>query len=160
MEPTVTGTGRVTILALLHTWPDQYCLLAYTSTGHFGDTAVVGHVPVPGHPEVSLMDVAARHAPQRLYGSNEGDGFAQACWLVCVGWSARGTPKPGTADLPATAWTLRRDRTVELGRAMYGHVRVHIGRIQLHDPADRAQAEAVVSRAVAGSARTSTHGER
>ncbi|MFJ3162123.1 hypothetical protein [Streptomyces kanasensis] len=150
MEPTVTGTGRVTVVALLHTWPDRYCLLAYAGTGRFGDTAVVGEVPVPGRPEVDLVDVAARHEPQRLYGSQGGSGFAQACWLICVGWSARGTPGPGAADLRGVDWTLRRRRTVELGRVMYGHSRLHVGRLHLPDGEAARRARAALDRRARG----------
>ncbi|MFG3495290.1 hypothetical protein [Streptomyces sp. NPDC047928] len=136
MPSIVTGTSRVTVVSLLHTWPDRYCLLAYAGTGHYGDTAVIGHIPEPGVAEVSLMDVAARHEPQRLYGNPVGrPDFAAACWLICTGWSGRGTPGPGTVDIPSAAWTLQVERTVELGQSMYGHERLHVGRLRFDDPA-------------------------
>ncbi|MEU6486323.1 hypothetical protein [Streptomyces sp. NPDC046887] len=132
----MTGTGRVTVLPLLHLWPDRYCVLAYTGTGAFGDTAVVGCAPVPGVPEVSLLDVAARHEPQRLYGSPAGrPEFAAACWLICTGWSGRGTPQPRSLDLRAAAWALDTERTIELGQTMYGHDRLCLGRFTLVDEA-------------------------
>ncbi|MEV6394877.1 hypothetical protein AB0M39_08885 [Streptomyces sp. NPDC051907] len=122
----------MTVLPLLHMWPDQYCALAYTATGELGDTAIVGYVPIPGIPDVSLMDVAARHEPQRLYGSSGGPGFAEACWIICTGWSGRGVPKRGTVELTG-AWTLHPDRTMSLGKSMYGYDRLHVGRLTLDD---------------------------
>ncbi|MHC3391280.1 hypothetical protein ACLQ2E_17770 [Streptomyces lavendulocolor] len=145
MARTMTGTGRVTVLPLLHRWPDTYCVLAYTTTGHFGDTAIIGYVPVPGLPDVSLMDVATRHEPQRLYGSPAGrPDFAAACWLICTGWSGRGTPHRGTLDVRDAAWKLEADRAVELGQNMYGKDRVHIGRFTLDDEALMGQAVKVL----------------
>ncbi|WP_338671815.1 hypothetical protein V1460_02370 [Streptomyces sp. SCSIO 30461] len=141
MARTIEGTGRVTVLPLLHLWPDGYCVLAYTATGALGDTAVVGYVPVPGIPDVSLMDVAARHEPQRLYGSSNGSDFAEARWLICTGWSGRGMPKPGTLELKAAAWQLDVDRTVELGKTMYGYDRLHVGRLTLDDAEQLHQAQ-------------------
>lgn len=35
-------TGRVSVFPLLHMWPDTFGVTAYATTGHFGDTAVVG----------------------------------------------------------------------------------------------------------------------
>lgn len=136
MARTMTGAGRVTVLPLLHRWPDGYCVLAYTSTGSFGDTAVVAYVPVPGVPDISLMDVAARHEPQRLYGSMPGNpDHAAACWLICTGWSGRGTPQPRSLDLRGAEWTLEVDRSVEVGKNMYGHDRLVTGRLALADEA-------------------------
>ncbi|MER7814097.1 hypothetical protein [Streptomyces sp. NPDC096153] len=143
MATTVTGTGRVTVLPLLHMWPDRWCVLAYTSTGELGDTAVVGYVPVPGIPDVSLMDVAARHEPQRLYGSNA-EGFADACWLICTGWSGRGMPKPGTLELRSAAWSLKPDRSLDLAKTMYGYDRLHVGQFALDDEELMRQAQNVL----------------
>ncbi|MEU6702522.1 hypothetical protein [Streptomyces wuyuanensis] len=144
MARTVTGTGRVTVLPLLHMWPDKYCVLAYTAAGELGETAIVGYVPVPGVPDVSLLDVAARHEPQRLYGSN-GDGFADACWLICTGWSGRGVPKPDTLDLKSAAWKLDVDRTVDLTKTMYGYDQLHVGRLTLDDDELMRQAQNVLA---------------
>ena len=130
----MTGYGRVTVLPLLHTWPDQYAVLAYATTGRVGDTAVIGHIPTPGAPNLALMDTAARHQPARLYGSSGGPGFAEACWLICVGWSGRGVPKPGTLELHGAAWSLTVEGTTELGRNMYGHDRLHVGRFSFAEP--------------------------
>lgn len=148
MARTVTGASRVTVLPLLHMWPDQYCVLAYTASGELGDTAVVGYVPVPGAPDMSLMDVAARHEPQRLYGASNGSGFAEACWLICTGWSGRGVPKPNTLDLKGAAWTLKTDRTVDLGKTMYGYDRLHVGRLTLDDPEHLRQAQNLLAAGV------------
>ena len=133
MAKNMMGVGRVTVLPLLHMWPDRYMVIAYTTTGGFGDTAVIGYVPVPGVPETALMDVAARHQPTRLYGSTGGTGFAEACWLICVGWSGRSIPKPGTLELHDAAWSLDLDGSVELSKTMYGHDRLHVGRLTLAD---------------------------
>ncbi|MGS2589920.1 hypothetical protein [Streptomyces hebeiensis] len=147
MARTLTGRGRVTAFPFLYGWPDRYALLGYTATGRYGTTAVLGRIPAPGVPELSLMDVAARHEPAQLYGGDYGDdsgeedgdgaesnAFAEACWLICVGWSARSVPKPGTLELPGVSWTLEIDRTTELGRIMYGHDRLHAGRLTFDDP--------------------------
>ncbi|GAA1168525.1 hypothetical protein GCM10009654_27130 [Streptomyces hebeiensis] len=124
----------MTILPLLHTWPDRYAVLAYTTTGRFGDTAIVGYVPHPAVPDPALMATAARHQPSRLYGSAGGGGFADACWLICVGWSARTVPKPGNLELDDAAWSLEPDGSTELVRTMYGHDRLCVGRFTLEDP--------------------------
>ncbi|MFI6700631.1 hypothetical protein ACIBJC_16950 [Streptomyces sp. NPDC050509] len=124
----------MTVLPLLHTWPDRYAVLAYTTTGHVGDTAVVGHLPTPGASRLGLMETAARHQPTRLYGSSGGPGFAEACWLICVGWSGRSVPKPGSLELRCADWSLEVEDSRELGRNMYGHDRLHVGRFSLIDP--------------------------
>ncbi|WP_329078119.1 hypothetical protein [Streptomyces niveus] len=131
MSETVSGVGRVTVLPLLHTWPDRYGVLGYTTSGAFGDTAIVGHLPTADLPDIRLMDVAARHQPARLYGSARGSGFAEACWLLCVGWSGRLVRKPGTLEFADVAWSLEVERTTELFKTMYGHDRVHVGRFVL-----------------------------
>ncbi|MEV0777626.1 hypothetical protein [Streptomyces sp. NPDC050428] len=144
MPRTVTGAGRVSVLPLLHTWPDQYGVLAYTTSGAFGDTAIVGYVPIVEIPDVPLMDIAARHEPSRLYSSAGGNGVAEACWLMCVGWSGRLIRKPGTLELADAAWSLEVDGTTELGKTIYGHDRLTVGRITLGDPDLMAQARAVL----------------
>ncbi|MEU9747141.1 hypothetical protein [Streptomyces niveus] len=146
MTRIVTGSGRVTVLPLLHTWPDRYGLLAYTTSGAFGDTAIVAHVPTVDIPGMPLMDIAARHQPTRLYGSAGGTGFAEACWLMCVGWSGRLIRKPGTLELADAAWSLEVDATTKLFKTMYGHDQLHVGRITLADPELMARARTVVSR--------------
>ncbi|MFE2746746.1 hypothetical protein ACFXKX_20800 [Streptomyces scopuliridis] len=144
MARTVAGGGKVTLLPLLYMWPDRYAVLAYATVGAYGTTAVVGYVPVPGVPDLDLMDTAVRHQPTRLYGSAGGSGFAEACWLICVGWSARSVPKPGTLELHEATWSLNPDSTTELGRTMYGHDRLHTGRLTLDDPGSVAQARGVL----------------
>nr|WP_202450484.1 hypothetical protein [Streptomyces sp. SID4917] len=135
------GESRVTVLPLLHTWPDRYDVIAYATTGDFGQTAVIGRLPVPQLPDVALMDIAARHQPTRVYGSSGGSAFAEACWLICVGWSGRSVPKPRTLEFHAASWSLELDRTTELKQPMYGHDRLHVGRFTLDDPALMEQAE-------------------
>ncbi|WP_405985409.1 hypothetical protein [Streptomyces sp. NBC_00872] len=143
MAWSVGGEGRVTVVRLLHRWPDRYGVVGYTTSGRYGETALVGDVPVPGVPGLSLMDVAARHRPDLMYGSTGTEGFAEACWLISVGWSARTVPKPGTLELPHAVWTLDVDRTVDLGVVMYGHTRLHVGRLTLTDPDQMTRARAL-----------------
>ncbi|WP_405794561.1 hypothetical protein [Streptomyces sp. NBC_01506] len=131
MAQPMTGTGRVTVLPLLHTWPDRYGILAYTTLGAFGQTAVVGYVPVDGVPDLPLMDIAARHHPRKVYGSAGGPGFAEACWLLCTGWSGRVIRKPGSLELNDVHWSLERDSTTDLFKTTYGHDRLHTGRLTL-----------------------------
>ncbi|MFI6697014.1 hypothetical protein ACIBLA_35765 [Streptomyces sp. NPDC050433] len=138
------GVGRVTVLPLLHTWPDRYGVLTYTTSGAFGDTAIVGYIPIVEIPDMPLMVIAAQHQPTRLYGSAGGARFAEACWLMCVGWSGRLIRKPGTLELPDAAWSLEVDGTTELGKTMYGHDRLHVGRFTLDDPELMAHARAVL----------------
>lgn len=145
MVGTLVGEGRVTVVRLLQRWPGRYGVVAYTTSGVYGETALVGYVSVPGVPDLSLMDVAARHQPVLMYGSTGAEGFAEACWLISVGWSARTVPKPGTLELPHAAWAMEVERTVELGGVMYGHTRLHVGRFTLTDPADQAAARALLN---------------
>ncbi|MFE9296613.1 hypothetical protein [Streptomyces niveus] len=144
MPMIVTGTGRVTVLPLLYTWPDQYGVLTYATSGAFGDTAIIGYVPIVEIPDMPLMDIAARHQPTRAYGSAGGSGFAEACWLMCVGWSGRLIRKPGTLELTDAEWSLEVDRTTKLGKTMYGHDRLHVGRFTLTNPELMAQAREVL----------------
>ncbi|MFE1958894.1 hypothetical protein [Streptomyces sp. NPDC059479] len=144
MAGSVGGEGRVTVVRLLQRWPGRYGLVAYTTSGAYGETALVGYVPVPGVADLSLMDVAARHEPALMYGSTGAEGFAEACWLISVGWSARTVPKPGTLELPHAAWTMDVDRTIDLGVVMYGHTRLHVGRFTLTDPDQMARARALL----------------
>ncbi|MGI5404197.1 hypothetical protein ACQEVG_33045 [Streptomyces sp. CA-135486] len=110
--------------------------MAYTSTGEFGNTAVVGYVPFFEIPDVSLMDMANRHHPQRLWSGGAGapQGFPEACWLICTATGGRLTRRPGTLDLHDAAWTLEVDSTVDLGRTMYAHERLVAGRLRFQDP--------------------------
>ncbi|WP_344277974.1 hypothetical protein [Streptomyces hebeiensis] len=140
----MAGEGAVTVLPLLHSWPDRYAVIAYTTSGRLGETAVIGYVPVPEVPDLDLMDTAARHQPTRLYGAANGAGFAEACWLICCGWSARSVPKPGTLQLRDAAWSLDAVGTTELMKTMYGHDRLHTGRLTFTDPGHMNLARAVL----------------
>ncbi|MFE6025519.1 hypothetical protein [Streptomyces niveus] len=132
------------MLPLLHTWPDRYGILTYTTMGAFGDTAVIGYIPIVSIPDMPLMDIATRHQPTRVYGSAGGPGYAEACWLICVGWSGRLIRKPGTFELEHADWTLERDSTKNLFKSAYGHDRLHVGRFTLTDPDLMAQARAAL----------------
>ncbi|WP_411140221.1 hypothetical protein [Streptomyces sp. x-80] len=112
----------MTVFPLLHLWPDTFGVVAYTTAGHFGDTAIVGYVPVPEVPDVHLMDVGARHSPQATD------------WVLCTGWSSRVVPKPGTLELPDTKWSLEVDASTEPAKPIYGHQKLHVGRMSLDIP--------------------------
>ncbi|GAA0405974.1 hypothetical protein [Streptomyces luteireticuli] len=142
MAKMIQGVGRVAVFAWLHTWPDGWAVGAYTTTGDFGDTAIVSYIPRPDVADVPLMDVAARHEPSKTYGS-AGARHAEACWLICTGWSALVVPKPGTLIREAQ-WELELDGTTELKQTMYGHDRLHVGRLALTDPDLHAQAQKVL----------------
>ncbi|MFE7128976.1 hypothetical protein [Streptomyces sp. NPDC057617] len=135
MARTITGTSRVTIFPLLHTWPDVWGLVAYTTTGRFGIEAAIGYIPVPSVPDVYILDVAARH----MNSPNRGD---HTDWALCTGWSARLVPKPGSLDIPEAAWSLEIDATTEpTAASKYGHAKLHVGRFSLDDAALMEQAK-------------------
>ncbi|WP_407560002.1 hypothetical protein [Streptomyces sp. 184] len=119
--------GRVTVYRLTHRWPDRRCLVAYTTTGAFGSTAVVGVLPVPELEHPKLLEVAAAHHAPGLYGSRGGHEHACACWVICTGWSARIGGSGRRLDLRRADWSLRLGRRVELARPMYGHDVLHTG---------------------------------
>lgn len=123
----IAGEGRVTVFPLLHTWPDIHGVVAYTTTGHFGDTAIMGYIPIPAVPDVSLIDVAARHLPPSV------DRTAHASWVLCTGWSSRVAMKPSTLDLPDAKWELEIDATAAPKEAVYGHSQLHVGRFTMPD---------------------------
>ncbi|MEU8543781.1 hypothetical protein AB0C52_27965 [Streptomyces sp. NPDC048717] len=127
MARSIADAGRVTLFPLLHTWPDVYGMVAYTTTGHFGDTAVMGYIPIPEVPDVSLLDVAARHLTVNA------DRAACASWALCTGWSARLVKKVGTLDLADTKWELEIDATTAPKEQVYGHNRLHVGRFSMPD---------------------------
>lgn len=117
-------TGRVSVFPLLHMWPDAFGVAAYATTGRFGDTAVVGYLPLPEVPDTYLMDVAARHAAQPTE------------WVLCLGWSSRVVPKPGGLDLREATWSLDVDGISEPAKPVYGHSKLVVGRLSLVDPQD------------------------
>ncbi|MGW8569761.1 hypothetical protein [Streptomyces niveus] len=134
----IKGTGRVTVFQLLHDWPDSYCILGYTTTGHFGDTAVLGIIPVEGNPfePGDLYGVAGRHDAGRFYGGSH--DHARGAWLACLGFSARLTPKPETINIPEVGWELDMARKVNLdpgkSDSLYGNRAVIAGRLSLPEP--------------------------
>lgn len=133
MARVLTGTGRITVFPLLHVWPGECCVLAYTTTGNFADTAVIGYVPVPGIGNVSLWNIAARHLTP---GESKADmANAQADWLVGLGRSSRSVPKLGSLEFLNTEWSLEVDRVAKPKQAKHGHDGVQTGRFALEDPA-------------------------
>lgn len=132
MPRTISGTGRINVFPLLHLWPDTYGVCVYTTTGHFGAEAVVGYIPLPEIPDVHLMDIAARHSPHATD------------WVLCTGWSSRSVPKPGQLDLHDTAWTLELDGSSDPVKPIYGHSRLHVGRIALDIPEAQKRAREVL----------------
>lgn len=135
MAKDMTGTGRVTVFSMLHDWPTSaFCVLAYTTAGHFGDTAVLGVIPIEGNEAEpgDLFAMAGRHQPTSLYGNPP--EHARAAWLACTGFSARLNPKPGDLDLVDAAWSLDMTQQETMAKPMYGHERVAAGRLTLTDP--------------------------
>jgi len=131
MSREIHGTGRVTVFRLLHMWnPRRVAVVAYTSTGEAGTTAVVGYIPFPDIPDISLLDIAARHKAGALYGSKSSP---EGCWVVCLGFSSRLVIKPDSIDHVSTSWSLAVDNTVEIG-GMYGYDRLTVGRFAFDDP--------------------------
>ncbi|MFG3037768.1 hypothetical protein ACGFYZ_12750 [Streptomyces sp. NPDC048330] len=125
MAREISGTGRVTVFPLLHMWPDVWGVAAYATTGHFGTTAAVGYIPIADVPDMSLLDVGARHS-----GINA-DRSAHAEWVLCTAWSSRTVAKPGAWDLPSAKWALDWDARAEpKGNQgnMYGHSELYVGR--------------------------------
>ncbi len=120
--------------------PRRVAILAYTSTGESRDTAAIGYIPFPDMPDVSLMDVAARHRPQSLYGSKSSP---EGCWLACLGYSSRTVLKPGSIDHPEAAWAMQPDASADIG-GMYGYGKVVVGRFTFDDPALMEQARSVL----------------
>ncbi|MGW5231888.1 hypothetical protein ACWEQU_06235 [Streptomyces nodosus] len=137
------GRGRVTVFSLLHDWPGHYCVLAYTTAGRFGDTAVLGVLPIGGNAfePGDLFAMAERHQPTSLYG--QPPEHARAAWLACTGFSARLTPQPGTIDVEDAAWALDMVRRVAMAKPMYGHEHVAAGRFRFEDPGLMERARAV-----------------
>ncbi len=152
MARTVTGVGRVTVFPLLHRWPDTWSVVAYTTTGSFGDTAIVGYIPVPDVPDAHLMEVAARHAVGQ-------SRRAHTEWVLCTGWSSRVVPKPRTLHLSETPWSLEVEDSNSLESTMYGHLHLKVGRFTLTIPDHKlpdaelmAQAREVLPERVRGAA--------
>ncbi|MCY0926283.1 hypothetical protein OTB20_08690 [Streptomyces sp. H27-H1] len=129
MAKEILGTSRVTLFPLLHLWPDTYGVAAYASYGHFGTSAVVGYIPIPEVPDISFMDVAARHVSGAMSAVN---------WVLCTGWSSRTVPKPDSLVLEDVQWHLqvdtRGDAEGDKGSGfMYGHSELYTGRFTLID---------------------------
>lgn len=147
----IKGTGRITVVPVLHDWQTSArCVLAYTTTGHFGSTAVLGVVPVEGNEAEpgDLFAMAGRHDPGRLYGGMPPEE-QRAAWLACTGWSARlmGAPKGFEVT---TEWSLDMGRTVTLTKqAVYGHSMVTAGRMRIVDEELHARAVALLEAAEA-----------
>lgn len=143
MAKGLSGSGRVTVFSMLHDWPGHFCVLAYTTAGHFGDTAVLGVIPIEGNTfePGDLFAMAGRHQPTSLYG--QPPEHARAAWLACTGFSARLTPKPDTLNFDDAAWSLGVSQQVTMVKPMYGHEHVAAGRFQLEDPALMERARSV-----------------
>ncbi|MFF2653661.1 hypothetical protein [Streptomyces sp. NPDC058045] len=146
MAQELSRAGRVTVWPLLHDWSSgARCVMAYATAGHFGDMAVLGVVPVEGNvfEPGDLFAMAGRHEPGRLYTGMNSDE-QRACWLACVGFSARLMGAPGGFDMEAE-WAVDMARTVTLSKgAMYGHAKVMAGRIRLIDGDLEARARALI----------------
>ena len=145
MGKEIKDQSRVTVFKLIHMWrPRQVAVAAYASTGHYGDTAVVGYIPIVDVADVSWMDVAARHGSVKEWRSPV-PGHTQACWILCTATSGRIVPKRGTLDLLQAAWSLEPQTTVSMAEPMYGHRRLVVGRFNFEDEALMAQARSLLS---------------
>jgi hypothetical protein len=141
MAREITGTGRITLFPLLHMWPNVWGVAAYTSSGHFGRTAVVGYVPIPDAPDIHFMDVAARHIPSNA------NPAARTDWVLCTAWSSRTVPKPGSLEVESADWALEvegRGEPQGNGGNMYGHGELVYGRIRFADEVLMKQAHALL----------------
>ncbi|MFG3014379.1 hypothetical protein ACGFZB_28955 [Streptomyces cinerochromogenes] len=147
----IKGTGRVTVVPHLHDWQTSArCILAYT-TLNFGETGVVGVIPVEGNEGEpgDLFAMAGRHSPESLYRSFP-PAEQRAAWLACVGFSARLMGAPGGFDVNAD-WVLDMARTQAFGKdGMYGHLKITAGRMRLLDDDLHARAVALLAGASAG----------
>ncbi|WP_330478650.1 hypothetical protein OG301_26590 [Streptomyces platensis] len=133
MARTMNGKDRVTVFPLLHMWPNLYGVVAYVPTGHHGSIAVMGYIPIPEVPDVSLLDVGARFSPH------------PAEWVLCTGWSSRVVRKPGTLVLDSAEWVLEVDGSTQPPKPpAYGHTDLHVGRFTLTDPDLMTQARDVL----------------
>ncbi|MEU6704694.1 hypothetical protein [Streptomyces wuyuanensis] len=151
MGKELNGRGRVTIFPVLHNFEEKrYCVMSYTTLGDFGDTAVLGVIPIEGNifEPGDLFALAGRHSPDRL---GEWRGMppenSRGAWLACLGFSARLCPKPGTID-QVTSWSLdmAQSTTFEKG-ALYGHDTVVAGRMTFDDSElEKAAREIVLSK--------------
>ncbi|MFC8099463.1 hypothetical protein [Streptomyces sp. NPDC057363] len=147
MGKKISGRGRVTVFRLVHMWtPRRVGIVAYASTGHFGTTAAVGYIPFPQIPDVSLLDVAARHHPAGLgdWRSPE-PHVSEAYWVLCTASSSRIAMKPTSLDFLDAEWDLEVDGSVDLPKSMYSHTALRVGRFTLKDPELMRQAEGMLS---------------
>ncbi|MGW1277999.1 hypothetical protein ACWD4V_13745 [Streptomyces tsukubensis] len=142
----MTGRGRVVVFSVLHDWPDHHCIVAYATTGHFGDTAVLGVIPIEGNvfEPGDLFAMAGRHQPTSLYG--QPPEHARAAWLACLGWSARLAQKPNAISLDDVEWSLDMTQKVTMVKNVYGHDHVAAGRMTFADPEVAARARSVFPR--------------
>lgn len=131
---TINGHGRITVFPLLHSWPDNWCVMAYTSYDT-GAVAVLGLIPVEGNvfEPGNLFALAHRHSPDKV-GDWRGPGeHAACCWLTCLGSSARAIPNPDSFTVIAD-WQLDLDQAEKVDGTMFGHSRVETGRIHIDEP--------------------------
>lgn len=147
MAKDMSGTGRVTIFPLVHSWETaSKCVLAYTTTDG-GLTAVIGVIPIasnefePG----DLFALAGRHDFIGEWKKSTASHEQRCgCWLACTGSGSRTVRKPGTIDVPEASWKLDMVQAVDLDGAYYGHGRVAAGRFALDDLELMEQARALV----------------
>jgi hypothetical protein len=145
MPRELSGTGRLTIIPLLHDWETgSRCVFAYT-TANAGYTAVVGVIPVEGnvYEPGDLFALAGRHG---FIGEWKGSHEQRCgCWLVCTGHGALVTTNPDGIYVAEATWHLDMSRTVELEGTYAGHTSVTAGRMSLEDKELEARARALIS---------------
>nr|WP_202447249.1 hypothetical protein [Streptomyces sp. SID5468] len=128
----LTGTGRVTVTRLTYQWPDRRCVLAYTTTGTLGETAVVATVPVPGRPgtDPDLWAVATAHLDPGPFGPSI---QSAARWLLTTALGARLTTSPHSFDAHAATWHADIVASFDLTEPHAGHLHGHVGRLSFAD---------------------------
>ncbi|MGW5673922.1 hypothetical protein ACWEV4_02320 [Streptomyces sp. NPDC003860] len=143
MAREMTGKGRVIVFSVLHDWPDNHCVVAYATAGNFGDTAVLGVIPIEGNvfEPGDLFAMAGRHQPSSLYG--QPPEHARAAWLANLGFSARLVKKPNSITFEDAEWSLDMTQQVTMAKNLYGHDHVIAGRMTFTDPQITEQARTV-----------------
>ncbi|GAA3085671.1 hypothetical protein GCM10020000_85150 [Streptomyces olivoverticillatus] len=131
----ITGTAKLMITTFVYEWPDNRCLLAYTS--HEGK-GVVAAIPDVTGDAPSLWAVAGAHLPTNILGRDTDEERGR--WLIFSGWGSDVTRRPRRLELEGEEWTLEVLKTVpafkehQYGRAVCGWYGVHTGRLTLKDP--------------------------
>ncbi|GAU66523.1 hypothetical protein SSP35_03_01710 [Streptomyces sp. NBRC 110611] len=101
----IAGSSKIVIAPFIYKWPDERCLLAYTSHRDKGIAAVV---PLE-EAAPSLWDVAAAHLPTNVQDEYEAYGR----WCLQVAWGLSVMPRKESLVLTGEEWSLRGHRAVD-----------------------------------------------